>query len=158
MVRIVRWLLIALALVCVVGADAGAAGAGAIKPHQQFVGLVNGSRRDAVVYTVCPGPAGGSRMGSVAGNQTMSVLRVHDGHGDTGPFSQVYAWFVPTSSSKPVQLTFVRYRTPQYIPPSVQVPCDGSGRVEFSSCPYLAPCAAGWVPTYVRVHFENIAV
>ena len=35
---------------------------------------------------------------------------------------------------------------------------DGTGRVEFSSCPYLAPCAYGWVPDYVTVQFVNIAV
>src|SRR5205823_5089828 len=124
-----------------------------------FIGLVNDTRRDAVVYTACPGPMWQGRMGSVVGGQTMEVRRVAQDHGYTGPFSQIYAWFVPTSSgSKPVQLEFTRYKAPQNIPTSVQVPCDGSGRVEFSSCPYLAPCAAGWVPTYVRVQFENIAV
>ena len=29
--------------------------------------------------------------------------------------------------------------------------------VEFSSCPYLAPCAFGWIPDYVNVQFVNIA-
>jgi hypothetical protein len=37
------------------------------------------------------------------------------------------------------------------------VPCSGTGKVEFSSCPYLAPCAFGWVPAYVDVTFNNIA-
>jgi hypothetical protein len=139
------------------GADLAAAAT--IKPDQHFVGLVNDTRHDAVVYTVCPGPAGNVRTGAAAGNQTMSVERARRDHGFTGPFNHVYAWFVPasTSTAKPVELDFTQYRTPQMIPTSVQVPCGGTGRVEFSSCPYLAPCAAGWVPTYVRVQFENIA-
>jgi hypothetical protein len=37
------------------------------------------------------------------------------------------------------------------------VPCGGTGQVEFSSCPYLAPCAYGWVPDYVNVRFIDIA-
>ena len=39
----------------------------------------------------------------------------------------------------------------------VRVPCDGTGRVEFSSCPYLAPCAFGWAPDFVDVQFVNVA-
>jgi hypothetical protein len=129
-----------------------------IRPREHFAGIVNGARHDAIVYTVCPGPESLGRMGPVASGQTMSVARVARNHGFTGLFSQVYAWFVPsTTPSRPTQLKFTSYRTPQQIPTSVQVPCGGSGRVEFSSCPYLAPCAAGWVPTYVKVTFENIA-
>jgi hypothetical protein len=76
-------------------------------------------------------------------------------------FSQIYAWFVPQSTATttaPMQLKFISYNAPQTIPTSVQVPCDGTGQVEFSSCPYLAPCAYGWVPDYVSVQFVNIAV
>jgi hypothetical protein len=55
-------------------------------------------------------------------------------------------------------MKFRRYNAPQAIPTSVKVPCDSTGQVEFSSCPYLAPCAYGWVPDYVAVQFVNIAV
>ena len=138
---------------------AGAASAQPIRPDQHFAGLVNGKHHDAVVYTVCAGPVSDGRTGPVAGGQTMSVNRVAGGHGFTGPFSVVYAWFVPAAaSSPPTQLQFTTYRTPQDIPTSVAVPCGGTGRAEFSACPYLAPCAAGWIPTYVSVRFENIAV
>jgi hypothetical protein len=54
------------------------------------------------------------------------------------------------------QVTFTSYTT-MPIPAGVQVPCDGSGQVDFSPCPYLAPCAAGWTPDSVPVRFENIA-
>jgi hypothetical protein len=129
-----------------------------IGPDQHFVGLVNGGNDDAVVYTVCPGPSSPGRTGPVAGGQTMSVAEVAAGAGYTGPFSQVYAWFAPTrSGSAPRQLRFTTYGRTKSIPTSVRVPCDGEGTVVFSSCPYLAPCAAGWVPDNVDVRFENIA-
>jgi hypothetical protein len=129
-----------------------------IGPHQHFAGRVNGTRTSAVVYTVCAGPPAG-RTGPVAGGQTLSVVKATRGHGYTGLFSQIYAWFVPQSATTtaPTQLKFTSYNAPKAIPTSVQVPCDGTGKVEFSSCPYLAPCAFGWVPDYVTVQFVNIA-
>ena len=137
------------------------AGAGPIGPNQHFSGLVNGKRSSAVVTTVCAGPAAG-RTGPVAGGQTLSVVRGRGRHGDTGPFTAIYAWFVPqsggTTTTAPTQMKFESYRTPQAIPTSIQVPCDGTGEVEFSSCPYLAPCAAGWTPDVVDVRFVDIAV
>jgi len=136
------------------------AGAGPIGPNQHFSGLVNGKRSSAVVTTVCAGPAAG-RTGPVAGGQTLSVVRGRGRHGDTGPFTAIYAWFVPqsggTTTTAPTQLKFESYRTPQAIPTSIQVPCDGTGEVEFSSCPDLAPCAFGWTPDVVDVQFVDIA-
>jgi hypothetical protein len=154
-----RRLAIAVTASLVLVGGVGVAGAATpIGPHQHFTGLVNGSHRGAVVHTVCAGPVSEGRMGPVAGGQTMSVIRRATGAGRTGPFSQIYAWFVPTTSgSPPTALEWMRYDTPHRIPTSIQVPCDGTGQVEFSSCPYLAPCAYGWVPDYVKVTFENIA-
>ena len=136
--------------------------AGAQKPigsNQHFAGLVNGTRTSAVVYTVCAGPASAGRTGPVARGQTLAVARARKGHGYTGPFAQIYAWFVPQGggTTAPAQLKFTSYLAPLEIPTSVQVPCDGTGMVEFSSCPYLAPCAYGWIPAYVNVQFTNIA-
>jgi hypothetical protein len=129
-----------------------------IGPHQHFIGLVNGSNDDPIVYTVCPGPSLPDGTGPVAGGQTMAVARLRTGTGYTGPFSQVYAWFAPTKSgSTPRQLKFTTYGRPREIPTSVRVPCDGNGTVVFSSCPYLAPCAYGWIPDEVAVRFVNIA-
>jgi hypothetical protein len=143
----------------VLAASVGASGAAQpIKPGQHFVGLVNGSHKQPVVRTVCPGPVSPSSAGPVAGGQHMSVTRVAKGAGDTGVFSKVYAWFVPASSSaKPTSIVFTTYGTAKAIPTSIRVPCGGTGVVHFSSCPYLAPCAHGWVPYDVHVRFENIA-
>jgi len=124
---------------------------------QHFIGLVNGSTTSVTVDTVCPGPVSGGREGKVASGQTISIAEVARRHGFTGLFSQVYAWFVPRHGETPVELAFATYGDPQTIPSTVRVPCAGRGRVEFSSCPYLAPCAAGWVPTYVRVTLVDIA-
>jgi hypothetical protein len=131
-----------------------------IGPNQHFSGLVNGTRTSAVVYTVCAGPAWAGRTGPVAGGQTLAVVKARTGQGYTGPFTQIYAWFVPQSggtTTAPTQVKFDSYKARQGIPTSVQVPCDGTGMVEFSSCPYLAPCSFGWIPDYVSVQFVNIA-
>jgi hypothetical protein len=143
-----------------VGLLAPPAGAAApIRSNQHFIGLVNGKQAGAVVKTVCPGPATSGRTGRVMAGQTLSVARRAGGSGYTGPFGQVNAWFVPSQQGPaPVQVRFTSYGEPLTIPTSVRVPCDGTGTVEFSSCPYLAPCAFGWVPTYVKVRFVNIAV
>jgi hypothetical protein len=130
----------------------------AIGPHQHFAGLVNGSNDHPVVYTVCPGPMSPGRTGPVAGGQTLSVAKIASGKGYTGLFSQVYAWLVPTTTGTvPTQVKFTVYGAEQAMP-KLRVPCDGTGAFEFSSCPYLAPCAAGWVPDRVAVRFVDIAV
>jgi hypothetical protein len=145
--------------IAAIGAGGSVAGAQqAIGPDQHFIGLVNGSNNAPNVYTVCPGPATLNRRGPVAGGQSLSVAELAGGAGYTGPFSQVYAWFAPRrNGSTPRQLRFTTYGRPRSIPTSIRVPCDGKGTVVFSSCPYLAPCAAGWVPDDVTVQFVNIA-
>jgi hypothetical protein len=133
---------------------------GAIGPNEHFQGLVNGSDQDPVVHTVCPGPAVAGRVGTVAGGQTLSVVRVTSGGGDTGVFSSIRTWVdpsVPAPPGAPPSLTFTTYGTGQTIPANLSVPCDGPGRMVFSSCPYLAPCAAGFVQDFVDVQFVNIA-
>ena len=154
-----RAVVLVVTALCLLAAGADVASAGEpIHPNQHFLGLVNTSHTIAVVYTVCPGPATPGRTGAVAGGQSLAVARIRSGGGDTGPFSQVYGWFVPTAAvNRPVQLNFTTYHAQKAIPLGVRVPCDGKGRVEFSSCPYLAPCAYGWTPNYVKVQFVNIA-
>ncbi len=146
-------------LVALLGGAATAARANEpIGPGQHFIGLVNGSNVKPVVYTVCPGPIWPGRTGPVVGGQHLAVAHVGAGGGYTGLFSQVYAWFVPDSSAKgPQQVRFTSYGTEQAIPSAVRVPCDGAGKVEFSSCPRLAPCAFGWRPILVAVKFVNLA-
>ena len=132
-----------------------------IGPNQHFLGLVNGSDHHPIIYTVCPGPIRPGRTGPVRGGQTLSVADFAKGTGDTGLFSSIYASFVPGSTTpRPPILNFTEYGKLQQIPTVKKwwVPCDGTAQIEFSSCPYLAPCAFGWVPDFVDVTFENIAV
>jgi hypothetical protein len=149
-----------LVATAVLGTTASAAIAYApIKPNQHFSGLVNGSDKLPVVYTVCAGPVWAGRTGSVASGQTMSVVRAGKADGYTGPFQQVYGWFVQDPSGNgPQMLKFTEYGVAQATPSTVQVPSDGPGQAEFSSCPNLAPCVAGFVPEVVDVRFVNIAV
>jgi hypothetical protein len=143
-------------------AGAGPAVAGPpVRPNQHFRGLVNGSRAQPVtVYTVCPGPAVPGGQGGVAGGQTMSLAHARARGGDTGVFDQVHAWFQPPAPASPAPpaLTFTSYGVAQAIPTTWRVPCDGTGAAVFSSCPYLAPCAAGFVQDVVKVRFVNLAV
>ncbi len=146
----------AAALMLATGSPAAAQTA--IGPNQHFIGLVNGSNDNPTVETVCPGPS--SRRGHVAPQQMMSVAEVADGAGGTGSFSQIYAWFVPphaTTNRRPTTVTFTTYGPQQKIPTSIRVPCSGTRKVQFSPCPYLAPCAAGFSSDIVRVHFATIA-
>ena len=134
-----------------------------IQPGQHFVGIVNGGAPTttpvAVVYTVCGGPVWPGRTGPVLGGQSLAVAHVKQGGGFTSIFSQVNAWFEQDSSPLgPQQVRFTTYGTRLPIPATVRVPCDGKGQVEFSSCPRLAPCAAGWVPVLVPVRFVNVAL
>jgi hypothetical protein len=149
---------LALAITGMVPLAAEASAGAPIKAGEHFVGLVNGTHKAPVVKTVCPGPVGPMSMGPVASKQTMSVLHDHKGHGYTGLFNSIYAWFQPSSGgAAPTQLHFKHYSMPKSIPTSIRVPCGGTGIVVFSSCPYLAPCAAGWVTDQVKVKFEDIA-
>ena len=158
--RSIAWsITLAFAIIAFVAAGGEAAAAQApIGPKQHFMGLVNGKEGSVVVETVCPGPATKHRTGPVKKGQTMAVARAAKGPGDTGRFSHIYAWFQPApAGTKPVALTFTQYAEPQGIPSSVRVPCSGKGEAVFSSCPYLAPCAPGFIPDTLKVTFKNVA-
>lgn len=133
---------------------ASASGHG-IGPDQHFAGLVNGNRTGAVIYTVCPGPGGPDRMGRPAGNQSVEVVPVAKGGGDTGSTGNAIYAYVP--GSPPATTLLKHYDAPRAIPTSAMVPCGGRGVVYFSSCPLPEPCGTGAVVARVSVRFENIA-
>jgi hypothetical protein len=122
-----------------------------VRPNQHFIGLVNGKHTGAVVYTVCPGPGTGD--GPPAGGQTVAVHRVKAHHGDTGPGARVIYAVI----SSTVLVALKRYDQPEPIPTSARVPCQGSGTIEFSTCPLPQPCPAGAKPDNVAVQFVDIA-
>jgi hypothetical protein len=122
-----------------------------IGPNQHFLGLINGKHTNAVIYTVCPGPATGT--GPPQGGQTVAVRRVSAGGGNTGAGAHViYARITPTTI-----VSIKAYGQPVPIPTSARVPCQGSGTITFSTCPLPQPCGAGARVDNVPVKFIDIA-
>jgi hypothetical protein len=122
-----------------------------IQPNQHFIGLVNGKHADAVIYTICPGPASGD--GRPAAGQSVAVRRTAAGGGDTGAGgSVIYARVTPTTI-----LAMTRYGRPEPIPRSARVPCQGAGTIAFSSCPLPQPCGRGATIDNVRVTYIDLA-
>src|SRR5437867_3532304 len=127
-----------------------------IGPNQHYVGLVNHKHVGAVIYVVCPGPAGGDRTGPPTGNQTVKVVRVTSGGGYTGSSAnRIWAEFNKDSIHV---VGFTTYNTPKAIPTSLQLPCSGTGTVTFTTCFGTLPCAANAKDDVVPVTFENLAV
>jgi len=130
-----------------------------VGPNQHYAGYVNNKHVGAVIYVVCPGPAGGSRTGAPAGGQTVEVERVRahakKGSGYTGSGAhEIWAQFNNDSSSV---VGFTSYNVAEAIPTSLQLPCDGKGIVTFTTCFDTVPCAANAKDDLVPVTFENIA-
>ena len=127
-----------------------------IGPNQHFVGLVNGKHVGAVIYVICPGPAGGDRTGPPAGNQTVKVVRVASGGGYTGPSAnRIWAEFNKDAIHV---VGFTTYNTARAIPTSLRLPCSGKGTVTFTTCFGTVPCAANARNDVVPITFENLAV
>jgi hypothetical protein len=125
-----------------------------IGPNQHFIGLVNKKHVGAVIYVVCPGPAGGDRTGPPAGNQTVTVVRVASGGGYTGSSArEIWAEFNKDAIHV---VGFTRYNTAKAIPTSLRLPCSGKGTVTFTTCFGTLPCAANARDDLVPVTFENI--
>ena len=145
----------AIATVGLVGSHSAAATGSAIGPKQHYVGLVNGKHKGAVIYVVCPGPAGGTRTGPPAGNQTVSVRRVRSGGGYTGSAAhEVWAQF---GKDERHVVGFRRYGVSKAIPTALRLPCQGTGTVTFTTCFGTLPCASNAKDDRVPVRFVNIA-
>jgi hypothetical protein len=126
-----------------------------IEPNQHFVGLVNGKNGAAVIEVVCPGPAALGRTGPPAGNQMVAAHHVASGGGDTGSVAhELWAQFGKDLFHV---VAFSTYDTPGTIPNILQLPCQGTGTVAFTSCFGTLPCASSAVDDIVTVTFVNIA-
>jgi hypothetical protein len=126
-----------------------------IGPHQHYDGIVNGQATKPVIYVVCPGPAAGG-TGPPAAGQTVAVHQVASGGGDTGSSAhEIWAQFGKDLFHV---VAFQNYDTPGEIPTTLQLPCQGTGVVDFTTCFGTLPCAADAVDDLVTVTFENIAV
>jgi hypothetical protein len=125
-----------------------------IGPEQHYLGLVNGKNAKATIMVVCPGPAAGG-TGSPAGNQTVAVTQVATGGGNTGSMGhEVWTQF---GADRFHVVAFANYDTPATIPTTLQLPCEGTGLVDFTTCFGTLPCAVDSVDNIVTVTFVNIA-
>jgi hypothetical protein len=137
------------------GAHDAAAIGPPIGPKQHYIGLVNGKHKGAAIDVVCPGPAGGTRTGPPAGNQTVSVRRVRSGGGDTGSVAHEI-WAQVGKDARHV-VGFTHYASAKRIPSALRLPCQGTGTVTFTTCFGTQPCAANARNDRVTVRFVNIA-
>jgi hypothetical protein len=160
-------LLMALVAGAVTGAGA-ATGAGAvpihsnIRPHQLFVGAINGSTGDpapAVIKVTCPVPFGPGQTGHPLGDQFVMVrpatsTAASTGNtGDGGTSVAVFSGPPPPAAAAVGELTFYRYGVGKPIPTTLSVPCSGTGTVSFVPFPRDPPTSrsANVAVTYVNV-------
>ena len=126
-----------------------------IRPNQHYLGYVNGKHAKAVIRVVCPGPAGGTRTGPPAGNQSVRLVRVRSGAGYTGASGRkIWAEF---ANDKVHVVGFSRYRVTHPIPTALRLPCQGTGTVRFTTCFGTMPCSSTAKDDVLRVTFVNVA-
>jgi hypothetical protein len=132
-----------------------------VRPHQLFMGLVNGKPGivdPVVIRVVCPGPAQPGQTGHPVRGQTVAVIPTatvngHDGY--TGHDHMVGAFWgpLPPSATGSTFVPLRYYGVARRIPVTAELPCSGTGRVTFIPLP-LDPTSRS---TYVPVVYENIA-
>jgi hypothetical protein len=140
-----------------------------VKPHQAFVGLVNGDSADATVAVICPGPIRLGQTGYAASGQTVAVepaSTVASSPGFTGTKADSIVAELPTpastSTAAEATVTFTAYGS-QPIPTTVLLPCNGSSTALFVPRPtsktarsaevsfrFVATCGGPVCPVTVR--------
>ena len=133
-----------------------------IRPHQLFMGLVNGRPgivTPVVIKVVCPGPGQPGQTGHPVAGQTVAVMptaTVDSRDGYTGHDHRIGAFFgaLPPSAGSSTYVLLRRYGVHRRIPTTVLFPCSGTGRVNFLPLP-LDPTSRD---SYVPVVYENVAV
>jgi hypothetical protein len=129
---------------CVVGSATIPASAGGppVRPHQHFIGLINGrtgrSHR-VVIQMACFGAIRPGETGHPMSHQTITVLKVaarhaHAGYTGTGTFIGAFFGAPPPAPSSASYVAFHRYLT-RKLPTSLELPCAGNGTVTFVALP-----------------------
>lgn len=147
---------IGAAIWCTMAATASATAASVpIGPNQYFSGLVNGTRDNAVIYMICPGPAFPGQTGHPEAGQSVSVTQLVPTPtfgGFTGSLANSIVVTFTTQSSV-TGITLKSYDTPAAIPTTLVLPCSGTGKVAYTPEP-TSPTARS---DTVTVTFINIA-
>lgn len=114
---------------------------GPIRPHQPFVGLINGS--DGIggsvgINMACFGPVRPGQRGHPMAGQSVGIGQpeaIAGSFGNTGSKgTAIVAFFGTPPTTTTGSLTFHRYVTVK-MPTSLLLPCSGSGTVTFVAVP-----------------------
>lgn len=126
-----------------------------VGPNQHFVGLVNGQHSDAQIRVACAGPVWVGRTTHPLAGQTLAVSQVATDGGSTG--ASPSAIFTSIGKQLGSTATFTVYDAAEPLPTTLDVPCDGTGSVTFSTCFDVLPCSAAANPDVLTVTFVNLA-
>lgn len=145
-----RRLTLAVAAAAAVGAPASAltgphalAAGALIKPHQYFIGLVNGSNgrpNPVVIRMACFGAITPGETGHPMAGQTLAVHHVKRSPNagltgaDTTSIGVFFGTLPPSSSGASSTVDFTRYGQ-QPLPTSLTLPCAGTENVNFVPIP-----------------------
>jgi hypothetical protein len=117
------------------------AGPPPVRPHQHFIGRINGRTgrpHRVVIKMACFGAVRPGETGHPMGGQTVAVQMVDGGRatGYTGTGTTIGAFFgaPPPSADSASYVAFHVYRSKK-IPTSLSLPCSGSGTVTFVALP-----------------------
>lgn len=148
------FLVIAATAAALFGGAASATAQGLpIGPNQFFIGQVNGTHTNAVIYVICPGPAFPGQTGHPESGQDVSVAQsAATTGGFTGSLANSIVVTIPSSTTA-AGITLKAYDTPGAIPTTLVLPCAGTANVTYTPEP-TSPTARSDV---VTVTFINIA-
>ena len=139
----------------------GAAAAGPdvalIGPNQVFQGQVNTVTEDAVIKVGCFGPVTPASTGHPIAGQTVDVrytpdVTSKDGTGFTGSAADHVIVGFDSGPSTGQVVSISAYDTKVVIPASLNLPCFGTGTVQFAPSPTSATARTASVPvTYASI-------
>jgi hypothetical protein len=156
MTRGAGWKLVVAAAGALALGSGSASAAQTVGPNQVFTGVVNGSTSNATVQVVCPGPTRPGELGRPF-NDSWEVVE-GTGAGFTGSAATSIVATIGPGPNPPgsaaSSATFTQYGVPQTFPPTLLVPCSGTGVAVFRPMP-TSPTARS---STVTVRFLNVAV
>jgi hypothetical protein len=120
----------------------GGPGTGPIRPHQPFLGLINGNdgvNGPVTINMACYGPVKPGQTGHPMAGQSVGVAQpevIEGTFGNTGSRgTSIGAFFgAPPPTASAGSVVFHHYGT-RKMPTSLMLPCSGSGTVTFVALP-----------------------
>jgi hypothetical protein len=108
-----------------------------IRPNQSFVGLVNGSRSNAVIEMACFGPSQPGEYGHPLAGQTLEVNPVGPvanpvAWGFTGTARQIEATYAVSNTLEILLASFSSYYVKAPISTNLSFPCSGKAVIPFT--------------------------